>query len=113
MELTAELFTHNFNLSDNDWCSHLKFMITLDYKNLNEETSKAGTVADETKTKSLSNLSSSMKPKKRHWEKQKQSQHPTTLSQGPLASTKNQRASVRNGRPKESEYCGKMLLLQQ
>lgn len=53
MELTAELFTHNFNLSDNDWCSHLKFMITLDYKNLNEETSKAGTVADETKTKSL------------------------------------------------------------
>ena len=102
-----------FNLSDSQWCSHLKFMISLEYQNANEETFKPGNVVEENKSKLHSNLSSSTKTKKGHWEKQKQSPNPTTLSQGPLARTKNQRACLPRGRLKESEFHGETSVLQQ
>ena len=53
------------------------------------------------------------KTKKGHWEKRKQSPNPTTLSQGPLARTKNQRACLPRGRLKESEFHGETSVLQQ
>lgn len=53
------------------------------------------------------------KTKKGHWEKRKQSPNPTTLSQGPLARTKNQRACLPRGKLKESEFHGEISVLQQ
>lgn len=53
------------------------------------------------------------KTKKGHCEKRKQSPNPTTLSQGPLARTKNQRACLPRGRLKESEFHGETSVLQQ
>ena len=85
LELTSEILMRKFNLSDSQWCSHLKFMISHEYKNGNEETFKPERVVEETKSKLHSNLSSSTKNKKRslgETETKSKSYHIVTRSTG-------------------------------